>query len=1538
MILFDSGASRTLISDAAIRSSKVLSKLETSTTDLIKFQLGNGQYLLANRSIKFEINIQGHKFLISAMVADNMTGVDLILGTDTLSDLHGVLDFAENRFKIKAKKVVFKPTRKIVIQPGQTKYVTLRGKVPGAIKNAELVLIANRHLAKMCPSQMLSKLHRGHTTIVVTNPSPKTLYLAKDRPVAYSDLGNLFTVMYPLSPTEMTDILADTSTHVHSMRDVNAKCYPHLNDDDPLLSMTERDIINRDIDLRESVLNDKEAMDIYDLVHTHRDAFSLYGELGSCPEFEVDIELTDETPFYIRPYTVNEADKRMISAELDKLVTLGIMGIGHKQYTSPVMLINKRGTSEKRVVTDLRYLNSRIRRMFHSFPLLSETMTRIGHSDCKVISVLDIKSAFHSLNLSKRAQEYTGVASFHGGKHYYYKKCPMGLSVSPGIWQSKIDSIIGEITDSREFCIAHHDDIIIFSGNHDLHKKHLASLFEALIKHGLKICPRKCKLFRDKVTYMGHEISINNRGQTCIRPLNDRCAAIRNMPVPKTPRQVRRFIGAVNYVSMFLPRLQEVIKPLHKLTRKGRIFAWSDEHQEAFDKVKDLLIKPPVLVAPKSHGRLCIYSDTSRVATGSHVTQTYEDGSEHIIAYYSKTLPEACKRYSVSELELYGLFINITAFKHLLQSCDFDACVDHSALVEIMKSKRQACTTRLQKLIERLSEYSFRLSYRKAGSKEMQLADCLSRAPQDIDSEIDKIVPVAFSVIASDVILDDFETANPVMTRAGAKRMGITVPPVHSEVPHQTSRRNETSRSRSKTPVKAIAQNFPNKARIDDGRSANEQTDISDRGVPAKMPRQSEYDRPYGSSDMPSMPPEARTTRARPVNLPAEPRLVDRHDHRQTNLRDPPPELYTQPKPLIDKIDGMVTRHIPKQYELDRMMDIIRRKIIRDYQLPVDVRQIKTAQETSPHFKPIYDFLAYDILPKDRKAAKSVQFRSEQFLLCNGVLFRLFFHDNEDHFSLQLAVPEEMAETIISRYHDGLLSNHQGVVRTYITMRKLFYMPQMFERINNYVQACSRCQQFRPKTDKLRPYHTRVPDSYKPFDRISLDFKSMPNSATGFKHIMVACCEITRFVICVPLKTIDAQTVCEAIIQKIITIFGPPSCIITDAASSLTGKLLTSLCESLGIDKKLVSVENHGSLHVERQIRTISNFLKVNLNQFGTDWVRFVATATYAYNSYSSPYLGNYSPFYLVFLREPRDLSNLSFNPMEGLSQSYQEYAENLKQKFDHVSRTVLQLQKRKQEHQNAEITRKLGKNPIYSLGQLVYLYKPTSSSLTANSKKIAAEWVGPLVIHEVLDRTHYILATLTGDILHDVFNYNRLKPCFIHASSERHNITHLDKLKEALNKGEVAAKESENEPLTVHFTDEKGTVLAPVTPRQVSVLRQIEPVDLSPYVMNMSQNKGLAAPSPLSGKQLEKQLDLLLEAPSENVPVQLCRARFHAGNLEVLVSMEKAKENNSKYNYWWKVHRYPEAQSLLTEILVERKVPCTGTPHGFIKKLHIGV
>ena len=1532
-ILFDSGASKTIISGSYIRSCSYLSSRQQTAIEPVRFRLGNGQCIVANSVINFEVNIQGHKFKLSAVVVDNLVGVDLILGTNTLADLNGSLDFKDNRFKIKPKKVTFAPVNKVVLQPGETKQITLQGKTPSYVRNSNVVLNANRHLSKYCPDAMLVSIHKGRTQIVVTNTGDKPAYLIKGRPIASLDLGNLVTTTQSLPVDNILMSVKDDvkkQSKASDTRTRNLARYPHLQPNDPLTNMREEEVIKQQIDLTNSILTVDEQTHVRQILKENRQAFSLYGELSSCPNFEANIELSNEDPFFIRPYFATESDKQIIEKELSKLVKLGILGVGHQAYTSPVLLIAKKGTTEKRVVTDFRYLNSRIRRINHPFPLLAETIKCIGNANTQVLSVIDLKSAFHCIPLSKDAQKYTGIASYHGGKHYYYKRLPQGLNISPGIFQAKIDDILSSIPNSRDFCIAHHDDIILFSPDKTTHTQHLISVLRALSENGLKVSPKKCKLFRNDVTYMGHRITVNQQGQPCIQPMNDKCSAIINLPRPKTPKQVRRLVGAVNYVANFFPNIQAVLRPLHQLTRKRNKFQWTSEHDQALNQIKELMTNPPVLHMPQKCGRFTVYSDTSRTATGSYLTQNIQ-GQERVIGYYSKVLPNACQRYSVTELELFGLLINVSAFRHLLKGCEFDAFVDHSAIVQILKSKEQPCTNRLQKLILKLSDYSFKIGYKKGS--ELVLADFLSRAPREDDSEIDRVVPVAFSLF-TERDLRDQESLAPIaqpierkVTRAYAKKMGISVPDIYPKT-------NSTKTRTVITPCKDAQSN--------ESRTDNQPLQPMPKRATTHDTPLSEFDIPYGQNTTNASAPKTNT----PVlskdvlNVPSEPRLVDKDHGNESfsdhNYRDVPPELYVPPKPLMTKVNNVTAKHIPKQKELDKMMEVIKRKIIRDYNLPIEMKQLKSEQETSPFYKSTYDYLAYDILPSDRKAAKAVRTKAEQYILCDGILFRMLIDDKGDDLTLQLAIPESLAETIISQYHDNLLSNHQGAVRTYLTMRRNFYMPNMFERISNYVKACLRCQQFRTKPDKIRTFHTRVPDSYRPFDRISLDFKTMPTSSTGFKHLMVICDEITRYIVCVPLKSVDAETVCEALIQKVICVFGPPSCLITDAAASLTGKLLTLLCDTLNIDKKVISVENHGSLHVERHIRTLSDFLKVNLNQLGNDWVRYVSTTCYAYNSFSSPTLGNYSPYELVFGRTPPSLTNLTFNPMSGLSQTYEEYVDHLKKKFQNISRTMLSLQRKSQDKQNTKISEKLSKSPIYTVGQLVYLYKPTSSSLTANSKKIAAEWCGPLVIHQVLDRTHYILATLKGEILQDVFNYNRLKPCFIRASSEQKNITHIQKLKEALGQGSKQVVRSTPSEETIQFIDENDETMPRFVSEQATYFGNTEPVNEHEYISLLTNNKGIAATHELTQDELKQQFNLMMTAPVDKT-MTMHRARFKTGHLQILVSFLKPQldgKTDTTVKFWWNVDRYPDSTELIEKILNNKLMPICGTPKKMLQKL----
>ena len=125
---------------------------------------------------------------------------------------------------------------------------------------------------------------------------------------------------------------------------------------------------------------------------------------------------------------------------------------------------------------------------------------------------------------------------------------------------------------------------------------------------------------------------------------------------------------------------------------------------------------------PNKTGRFHLYSDTSKFTTGNTLFQI-QNGKPKLIAYVSKRLPEAAKSYSFMELELCGLAINIASFSHLLKRVDFDAIVDHLALTHIIKSKMEPVTTRIKRLLELISSYSFNLHYMKG--KDMVLSDFL---------------------------------------------------------------------------------------------------------------------------------------------------------------------------------------------------------------------------------------------------------------------------------------------------------------------------------------------------------------------------------------------------------------------------------------------------------------------------------------------------------------------------------------------------------------------------------------------------------------------------------------------------------------------------------------------------------------------------------------------------------------------------------------------------------------------------------------------
>ena len=229
---------------------------------------------------------------------------------------------------------------------------------------------------------------------------------------------------------------------------------------------------------------------------------------------------------------------------------------------------------------------------------------------------------------------------------------------------------------------------------------------------------------------------------------------------------------------MFCQDVQKLLKPIVGLTRKDRPFIWGDAQEKAFKEVKLRVKNPPVLHLPKADGRFILYSDMSIEGTGSSLWQIQGEKPK-LIGYTSKTLPEACSRYGVNEMQMTGLIVNMNLWKNLLKHREFDAAVDHAAVAQIIKAKTEPVTTKIMRLLDRLSAYGFNLYYVMV--KDMILSGYFSRHRQkDLDpSELIKISFCCLKTYRS--IIDDRigEEIFCIKTRAGAKASGETVGEVH---------------------------------------------------------------------------------------------------------------------------------------------------------------------------------------------------------------------------------------------------------------------------------------------------------------------------------------------------------------------------------------------------------------------------------------------------------------------------------------------------------------------------------------------------------------------------------------------------------------------------------------------------------------------------------------------------------------------------------------------------------------------------------------
>ena len=773
------------------------------------------------------------------------------------------------------------------------------------------------------------------TVIQIINNTPSTMYLFPEESIGIVDLRSLG--YYNIKPQVMHFNLTgihnlfsrwdldlrfeehftkiSTQNVRYQKREVVNKLsdpYPWLDKDDTRRDMTDEEILHQYIYLSKSHLTCKEKEEAMDLLVTYKKAFSLRDEIGKCPDIKVNIEVNDPSTFFVRPFPIAEEDKPLMDKCMQKLVSLGILTKNSTTHTSPVMLVARKGNERKRPVVDFRLLNSRIVRRNTSTPFLRDIFIMLGRAQCEVLSCVDLKEAFHSLPLTPEAKEFCGILPYFGSPHFRYEVLPMGLATSPQVWIDYIENILCDMAHKQDYIVIM-DDLLIhgFKGNH---LDRLEALFKALIKHGLKLSPKKCQLFMKHLTYMGNVFHING-SMISITPLQSRIEAIQKLQPPTNVKGCKSFCGVVNYLSIFCRHLQKLLKPIYDLTKKGRPFVWQEEQQQAFDTIKERMINPPILYLPKPGRRFILYCDLSRTHTGSSLWQVQE-GNPRLIGYASKSLPAPAINYSVTELEMTGMAVNIHLWRHLLHRVEFDCAVDHRAISYIMKAKTLPATTRIMRLLEILSGYAFNLYFVKG--KDMKICYFLSRIDVDRGNP-GEVIPISFNSFSMlntirKVLLHQ---ANKLLvtTRSKTKAEGAALPPVHGVQKHLDPAvkpeydKSVADQNKQKGPTSVDAKpKVLLRPRLPASQMAKKK--LIDRGITL-------LNKPKPLAIVPKRLPQLpnqKTTDQRETNLPDQKTVVQRGPPQKqllndTNLppvvdqpaiNDPTPVRHFEPNPLIE--------------------------------------------------------------------------------------------------------------------------------------------------------------------------------------------------------------------------------------------------------------------------------------------------------------------------------------------------------------------------------------------------------------------------------------------------------------------------------------------------------------------------------------------------------------------------------------------------------------------------------------------------------------
>ena len=502
---------------------------------------------------------------------------------------------------------------------------------------------------------------------------------------------------------------------------------------------------------------------LINMIYDHEKVFSLHdGDLGYCDVIKHTIPTTTDKPVYLAHRSIPPQLQTEVRKCLDTWIKQGIIRPSRSPYASQVVLVRKK-TGDLRLCVDFRKINSITIRDAFPLPRIDEALQSVRQSQW--FSSIDLAQGYLQLAMEP---EDIGKTAFRAGSSglYEFTRMPFGLSNAGSSFCRLMEMCLGD----QQFVtlLLYIDDICIFAPDEDTMLDRMELVFKRLAEFNLKVKPKKCFWFQKKVLFLGYQLSSEG-----ISANPEKVEKVANWPVPVDIRELQSFIGLASYYRRFIKKFSEWSKCLHELigpegsvkkSKRKKVtpesFVWKEEHQEAFDNLKEALTTSPVLAYPDFSKPFILETDASFKGLGAVLSQKDEKGRMRVIAYASRGLRGSEKNmnnYSSAKLELLGLKWAVTQkLRNYLLGSKFTVYTDNNPLAHIKDSGLGAAQIRW---LSDLALFDFDIIYRTGKSN--LAADALSRRPgneiEDEDSDDDDDEQMIASIEVQAIIQEFIE-------------------------------------------------------------------------------------------------------------------------------------------------------------------------------------------------------------------------------------------------------------------------------------------------------------------------------------------------------------------------------------------------------------------------------------------------------------------------------------------------------------------------------------------------------------------------------------------------------------------------------------------------------------------------------------------------------------------------------------------------------------------------------------------------------------